>query len=220
MHYPKLLTSGMTALLLATVFPVVGTAEPTTTTSEGPATEQALSYPIDPQLTKQEREFVENMEILSAYTDEESASFDYEKAQKESRISETQLNEYAGTLLAFGWKVNASATDSEALQNQANSVPLPTSYRGACEGSNGFVLNPPHLLLNSCVADRLSAMQEAGASTTELAAAAAALTGLELPAAALAILGGVMGLQSSLSSLCNSWGHGIKLYPGGICWSQ
>ena len=58
----------------------------------------------------------------------------------------------------------------------------------------------------------------AGAGVAGLAAFITAETGV-----GPVIAGGIAGLlavSSGLVGLCNSWGHGVKIFVGGGCWSQ
>ncbi|QTH60493.1 hypothetical protein J5O04_05110 [Corynebacterium hindlerae] len=202
MTFPLLL-SPKTTLAQTTVETNTGSLHSDNHASTSPAVEEVLK----------------TLEQLEPYVSTKSKELDFESAKSNPLVDNNILSEYSAALVSQGWNVKASESDLITIQSQASEVlPTMTALRNSCEGRNGFEAIPPAILLDSCAATAVQNAYNSGAGVAAIAALLTAQTGVgPLLAGAIA---GALATQSGIVGLCNSWGHGVKLFPGGACWSQ
>lgn len=209
--FHRCVTAVTASLMVASPVAPIVSAEPVPLTNEKVSVSEKESL-----LTPEERASFESME---KYIDVENTTFDYSHAKSNSSIDSAVLDEYSAALLSQGWDIDADSSDLVLLQEEATRIePALTQLRAACEGRNGFQITPPAVLLNSCSATAVQNAYTAGAGAAGLAAFITSETGV-----GPVIAGGIAGLlavSSGLVGLCNSWGHGVKIFVGGGCWSQ
>ena len=193
------------ALAVALSVSALGISSPTTVTAKPiDVAEAQMLFAEDSNLTVAEEA---SFRAMDRYVDFEHARFD-------SGV----LNEFSGTLLAQGWNVDADESDLAILEREADAIEPAIQFYDACQGRNGFQKLPPGVLLNSCAASALQNAYAAGAGVAALAALITAETGVGgVLAGAIA---GVLAAESGILGICGSWNRGIRLFPGGICWSQ
>ncbi|WP_211208172.1 hypothetical protein, partial [Corynebacterium mastitidis] len=156
---------------------------------------------------------------IEKYLDQDDSSFDFAKAQEDPSIDDKTLEDFSAGLLTQGWDVRASDAALLELNKKSDEIsPHLTSLRSACEGRNGVQKFPPAVLLNSCTASAVQNALGAGAGVAGIAAIITAETGAG-PALA-GTIAGVLAINAGVIGLCNSWGHGVKIFSGGVCWSQ
>jgi hypothetical protein len=150
---------------------------------------------------------------------------DYTSAAADAQVSRATLNDFAIGIVAGGGSVTGPATNVRTIESAA--AHLAAEIEGdsatalACEGRNGWASVPPTIYLSSCNASALSAALAAGAAVATIAALIVSWTGAG--AAVAGAIAAALALYSSIYALCNSWGHGIRIYvvttlP--VCWSQ
>ena len=204
------------ALAVALSVSALGISSPTTVTAKPiDVAEAQMLFAEDSNLTVAEEA---SFRAMDRYVDFEHARFDYRAAQSDPDVDSGVLNEFSGTLLAQGWNVDADESDLAILEREADAIEPAIQFYDACLGRNGFQKLPPGILLNSCAASALQNAYAAGAGVAALAALITAETGVGGFLAG-AIAGG-LAAESGILGICGSWNRGIRLFPGGICWSQ
>ncbi|MFD7022104.1 hypothetical protein [Promicromonospora sukumoe] len=150
---------------------------------------------------------------------------DYGTAVVDGRINRATLKDFAIGIVAGGGSVTGAGNDAQAIDSGASDLVAHVGGDGAatlaCEGRNGFASVPPTIYLSSCNASALSSAMAAGAAIATIAALIISWTGAG--AAVAGVIAAALGLYSSIYALCNSWGHGIRIYvvtSFPVCWSQ
>ncbi|GAA2218836.1 hypothetical protein GCM10010413_06050 [Promicromonospora sukumoe] len=150
---------------------------------------------------------------------------DYGTAVADDQINRATLKDFAIGIVAGGGSVTGAGTDAQAIDSGASDLVAHVGGDGAaalaCEGRNGFASVPPTIYLSSCNASALSSAMAAGAAIATIGALIISWTGAG--AAVAGVIAAALGLYSSIYALCNSWGHGIRIYvvtSFPVCWSQ
>ena len=196
-----------------------GSTRPATTASAG-AADAHVTQVAEADVAELEAQVARIQPHLS-----EDLQLDYAAAVADGQIDKTTLKDFAIGIVAGGGSVSHAGPDAQAIESAASRLVAQVGGDGAailaCEGRNGWASVPPTIYLSSCNASALSSAMAAGAAIATIAALIISWTGAG--AAVAGVIAAALGLYSSIYALCNSWGHGIRIYvvtTFPVCWSQ
>lgn len=194
-------------------------APPTTATAT-----TASANPVAQMTEVQSAELEAEVARISTHLND-ALELDYASAFADDQISRTTLDEFAIGIAAGGGTVIGAGAASQKIESNASRltdhVESDDAVTLACEGRNGWAAVPPTIYLSSCNAAALSSALAAGAAIATITALIISWTGAG--AAVAGVVAAALALYSSVYAICNSWGHGIRIYvvttlP--VCWSQ